>query len=237
MAANRLIILLAVIGTLTILLLQNLSPVLPLIFLGMKSKPLPLAIWIILSIATGALTSWLITSLYQLSNYLGSPKQTAPSRSNSRASRVRQNTRQEAKFNTHTAPKTSQKQDSKTQAIEDDWDDNSANDDWDFDESPVDQRRQSSQNQPQKDSRDYERPQQKTSGNQSDSTYSYSSREPKNTGVGKTESVYDADYRVIIPPYTPSPESQQTDDDDDDDDWSFFDEEEDDFDDGERLRR
>jgi hypothetical protein len=43
--------------------------------------------------------------------------------------------------------------------------------------------------------------------------------------VGKTESVYDADYRVIIPPYQESGKTQVT----DDDDWDFF--EDDDFED------
>lgn len=34
----------------------------------------------------------------------------------------------------------------------------------------------------------------------SGSVYSYGYREPENTGVGKTESIYDADFRVIVPP-------------------------------------
>ncbi|MDJ0799747.1 MAG: LapA family protein [Calothrix sp. MO_167.B12] len=237
MATNRLILLLVVIGILTILLIQNWSPALSLVMLGMKSKPLPLAIWLVLSITTGALTSWLITNLYQLSNSFGSQKKPSPPRRSYRAPRVQQDRRQEATFNTATAPKTPNKQDSKTQVIEDDWDaDNSADDDWEFDQSPAKQKTQSFQNQPRKDADDYERPPQPTNKNQnqSDSVYSYSSREPKNTGVGKTESIYDADYRVIIPPYQPSPKNQQT----DDDDWDFFDDDEDDdFDDGERLRR
>jgi len=57
------------------------------------------------------------------------------------------------------------------------------------------------------------------------SVYSYSSQAPKNTAVGKTESIYDADYRVIVPPYQESSKNQVT----DDDDWDFF--EDDDFDD------
>ncbi|MGL6282397.1 MAG: hypothetical protein ACRC2J_08340 [Microcoleaceae cyanobacterium] len=34
----------------------------------------------------------------------------------------------------------------------------------------------------------------------SGSVYSYGYREPENTGVGKTESIYDAEFRVIVPP-------------------------------------
>ena len=47
---------------------------------------------------------------------------------------------------------------------------------------------------------------------------------PKNTGVGKTESIYDADYRVIIPPYQPPSTNPR--DNDTDDDWDFLTDEE-----------
>ncbi len=33
------------------------------------------------------------------------------------------------------------------------------------------------------------------------SVYSYSSQTPRNAAVGRAEAVYDAEYRVIIPPY------------------------------------
>ncbi len=51
--------------------------------------------------------------------------------------------------------------------------------------------------------------------------YSYNNRTSQNTGVGKKESVYDANYRVITPPYRGS-QSQDLEDDeyeDDDEDW------------------
>lgn len=51
--------------------------------------------------------------------------------------------------------------------------------------------------------RDYEATQEPKTSSRSGSTYSYGYREPGNTGVGKTESVVDADYRVIVPPYQP----------------------------------
>ena len=49
------------------------------------------------------------------------------------------------------------------------------------------------------------------------SGYSYGYRNPENTSVGKTESIYDADYRVIIPPYVPPTEESP-----DEDDSGFF---------------
>ena len=46
MAVIRLILLVAVLGGLTLLLVQNWSPALPLVFLGIRTQALPLAIWI-----------------------------------------------------------------------------------------------------------------------------------------------------------------------------------------------
>lgn len=65
----RLILLLVVLGSLTLLLVQNWSPVLPLVFLGMSTQALPLAVWILLSVAAGAFTSLLITGFFKMSNY------------------------------------------------------------------------------------------------------------------------------------------------------------------------
>ena len=54
---------------------------------------------------------------------------------------------------------------------------------------------------------------------QSGSLYSYSYRDPSDSGVGKTESVYnkpsaqDAEYRVLTPPYRPPAEETAADDD------------------------
>lgn len=84
---------------------------------------------------------------------------------------------------------------------QDDWNTNQDQDDWDDGENLE-----------------------STSNSRTSSVYSYSSQEPKNTAVGKTEAIYDADYRVIIPPYKEPIKDQA-----DDDDWDFF--EDDDFED------
>jgi hypothetical protein len=49
----------------------------------------------------------------------------------------------------------------------------------------------------------FERQQQPKQATRSGSSYSYSYREPGASGVGKTESVVDADFRVLVPPYKP----------------------------------
>ena len=70
MPVIRIVLLLLVLGGLSLLLAQNWLPVLQLVFLGMRTPALPLAIWILIGVAAGALTSLLITALFKLSNYL-----------------------------------------------------------------------------------------------------------------------------------------------------------------------
>lgn len=66
----RLIFLLAIAGIMTLFTLQNLTPVLPLVFLGSPTLALPLSWWVLGAIAAGALTTLTITFLVGLSNFL-----------------------------------------------------------------------------------------------------------------------------------------------------------------------
>ncbi|MEH2078917.1 MAG: LapA family protein [Nostoc sp.] len=230
MAVIRLILLVAVLGGLTLLLVQNFSPALSLVFLGVRTQPLPLAIWILFSTATGAFTSILIATLFNLSNYFVAGQRQTPNRATTPSSRA---TTQREEFTSRPAssPPPASKNEESSNEVFDDWETNSSrDDDWNFDEqssAPT----PSPQAQQPRDSTTYERQSEAKSSSRSGSVYSYSYREPKNTAAGKTESIYDADYRVIIPPYQP-PTSNQA----DDDDWEFF--EDDDFeDDGKRPRR
>ncbi|UKO99233.1 LapA family protein [Nostoc sp. UHCC 0870] len=223
MAVIRLTLLIAIMGGLALLLVQNWSPVLSLVFLGMRSQPLPLAMWILFSTAAGAGTSLLITSLSKLSNYF-EPRQ-IPSSSNTTSRRTQAKNREEFTSAPYTPPPPkSQAESTRKETFDDefdDWENNSADDDWNFDQQSPPAPKSSSQNEPVRDSTNYERPQQSKTGSRSGSTYSYSYREPKNTAAGKSESVYDADYRVIIPPYQ-APTNDV--DNEEDDDWSFFEE-------------
>ncbi len=219
MPVIRIVLLLLVLGGLSLLLAQNWLPVLQLVFLGMRSQALPLAIWILIGVAAGALTSLLITALFRLSNYVaaqhllrrrgrdvettqrssGTQRPDAPSSANPRPP-------------LHTNPNPSDASD---------WDQDSTQDDedWGFEDDPVPTRNPTSQDNI-RDYTTYERQQQPKSGSQSGSVYSYSYREPKNSGVGKTESVYDADYRVITPPYQGTHTAKN------EEDWGFEDDEE-----------
>ncbi|MBH8562505.1 LapA family protein [Nostoc sp. CENA67] len=232
MAVIRLILLMAVLGGLTLLLVQNWSPVLSLVFLGMRTQPLPLAMWILFSTTAGALTSVLISTLFKLSSYFVKQRQT-PFRSTAASPRTKATRREEPTPRPNSPPPPASKTEYANNEEFDDWETNRNNDDWDFDENPTDAPNSGTKTQPFRDSQTYERQQEPKSSSQSGSVYSYSYREPKNTAVGKAESVYDADYRVIIPPYQPPPTNQA--DNTDDDDWSFFDD--DDFEDEDKRSR
>ena len=203
MPVIRLLLLLAVLGGLSLLLVQNWSPVLPLVFLGMTTQSLPLAIWILLSVVAGAFTSLLITGLSSLSNYFvrATPQRRTP------VDAQRNEAPRNTKRPSQPAP------DSTSGEPDDDWE-NDANDDWDFEEAdkmPNSTSQRSAAQNTVKESASTEPKTESQSG-----SYSYSYR-ASTSGVGKTESVYDADYRVITPPHQPINTDQE------DDDWGFDD--------------
>lgn len=66
----RLVLLLAIAGGLTVFTLQNLTPLLPLVFLGIRFPALPLSWWVLGAIAAGGLTTLAIQVLFGLSNFV-----------------------------------------------------------------------------------------------------------------------------------------------------------------------
>ncbi|MEH2395230.1 MAG: LapA family protein [Nostoc sp.] len=230
MAVIRLILLVAVLGVLTLLLVQNWSPPLSLVFLGVRTQPLPLAIWILFSTATGAFTSILIATLFKLSNYFVGGQRQTPDRRSATSPRVKATQREEPTSRPVSPPPPASKKEQPTNDVFDDWETNGTrDDDWNFDEKSEEAPTPNPQAQQPRDSKTSERQSEAKSTSQSGSAYSYSYREPKNTAAGKTESIYDADYRVIIPPYQPPTTNQA------DDDWEFFDD--DDFEDDDKRSR
>ena len=232
MAVIRLILLVAVLGVLTPLLVQNWSPPLSLVFLGVRTQPLPLAIWILFSTATGAFTSILIATLFKLSNYFVAGQRQTPDRRSATSPRAKATQREEPTSRPVSPPPPASKKEQPTSDVFDDWETNGTrDDDWNFDEKSEEAPTPNPQAQQPRDSKTSERQSEAKSTSQSGSVYSYSYREPKNTAAGKTESIYDADYRVIIPPYQPPTTNQA------DDDWEFFDDDDDFEDDDKRSRR
>ncbi|MBW4578989.1 MAG: LapA family protein [Tildeniella nuda ZEHNDER 1965/U140] len=235
----RLVLLLGLAGGLFLLVQFNWSP-LQLTFLGFQTPALPLALWILGAIAAGIITNLLITSLFGLSNYFAvraarsqfrqasrrsgfqattpSPE---PTRSSTRPSNAR-TIDDDADWNNwegyeEPAARSSGVRSSVNSDPIDDWE-AEPSDDWETDnpiDTPVDSRSAGSRVRT-----NYEAEQEPRTTSRNGSVYSYSYREPQDSGVGKAESivgkpVVDADYRVIVPPFRsldeePTDEAQTT---------------------------
>lgn len=228
----RIVLLLLLLGGLTLFALQNWSPVLPMVFLGIKTASLPLAMWILFAIAAGLVSSWLMATLFQLSNYLSVQQL----RSRIRELEAGKSARPSGQSRINTEPTPS--------AVNEDdlFDDEFFEDDEDREE-PIYKTPNYQDYTPSSSS--YDLPQEPKTQSQSGSVYSYSFRDRGDTGVGKTESiynktesVYDADYRVISPPLRKLEDDAEDDwtrkSNADDDDWGFDDDDE--FDDKNRQR-
>ncbi|MBD2201436.1 LapA family protein [Calothrix sp. FACHB-1219] len=218
MSVIRLILLVVILGGLTLLLTQNWSPEIPLVFLGMRTQPLPLAMWMLLATTAGGLTTLFIMSLIKVSTYF------VPEQRQTRYKSATRPRNQTAYKQPTPEPAPTNQTEKRASDTFDDWNTNNQDDDWNFDDNPQEKSASRQQTSEFSEPQTYERQQEPKSSSQSGSVYSYNYREPKNTAVGKTESVYDADYRVIVPPYQPPTTNQAN---DDEDDWSFFDDDED----------
>lgn len=224
---TRLVIVFLIVVGLTLIALQNLSPVLSLKFLGMGTVALPLAAWIVAAIAAGFLTSLIISGLFQLSNYL-TEKELRAARNSLRDAQLRIRQLEAERSNTSwqrrepvaSSPSSSY---SAEEPVSDDYFEDEE------DEEPIDET--PSYQDTVRERTTYERYQEPKTSYQSGSVYSYSYRDPSNSGVGRTESVYDADYRVITPPQQ-EPKKTESDwgqkNNSDDEDWGFDDDEVDD---------
>lgn len=301
MPVIRLALLLAILGGLTLFALQNSSPAVPLVILGVQTQAFPLAVWMVGAIAAGALTTLVIAALFGLSNTFASTRTRRPA-AQREASRYTtsadtswdkgwtepQDSSYSSTATAATASASAATSYAKSESpkpkssfdFSNDWENVGAPveewEDWQDYEEPVDTPRaqanpqgsssysSSSYNsqtriqEPEEEREewedweeeevppqapvqpprtDYEVRRDPKTSYQSGSVYSYSYREPSDSGVGKTESVYDADYRVIIPPARSLDEldgEPAANQDSDEEDWDF----DDDFEDeGDRPRR
>lgn len=226
----RLILLLGIAGGLILFSLSNWFPSLSLVFLGVATPALPLAIWVLGAIAAGIVTSLLISALFGVSNY-AAVRQVR--------SQYRRSARRSAGQSEYSSPEpepASSYSSSYTRSTATDTSDDSAWRDWEGYEEPID-RPQTTAAKPDQDDdwgaessddwddwdddtvgsrpgnpkegtasqrSSYEAPQEPKTANRSGSVYSYGYREPGESGVGRREMVVDADYRVIVPPYKSS---------------------------------
>lgn len=232
MPVIRLVLVLGIVGGLATLAWSNSSVTMSLMFLGMATPLLPLSVWLLGAIAAGAVTTLTINLLFGLSNYWavrqlrssvsrGRSSPSSPSRvgfgrssrapaSQSRNDEAWQNwegyeqpqraappvasTRFEEK-----RPEAAKRADERANETGDDWD-FIADDDWDVGG-------RSSSGPPSSrpiDSVPQGRPSAGSSGDRPPKDVR-SAQDQKSVTTDQSKLVVDADYRVIIPPYTPSP--------------------------------
>jgi hypothetical protein len=236
MPVIRIVLLLSLVGGLTLFAFSNLLPVLPLVFLGVTTPAQPLATWIGGAFAAGAATSFFLQLLNSLVGG-SSPRRVAqrtevPPRSRPFARETPEPEADQSRY----SPPPPETPTSRSEAS--DWEEG-IDEDWDFDEESAastsvnqETNRNYSRSTPQGDRTNYEAKQEPKSSSQTGSVYSYSYRDENDSGVGKADAVYDANYRVITPPYQKPVEPE-----DDEEDWGFEDDEEFDDDDRDTRRR
>jgi len=209
---NQKTVLLAVLGVSLLLVAQNLTP-LPLVFLGGKLPSLPLGIWLFIAFTLGLISSRLITIILQSSNSIRDrDEESRDPIEKPEPDSTRRDTFTSTRFSERSPGQSSPPQSffSKSQPPAD------SEDDWEKAPNPPQEWEQ-------------ERPNRVTWGNgeqEDQNTYRSSPQPPeraKDKPKDKDQSqdkVYDADYRVIIPPYgtsspppptppTPSPSAEK----------------------------
>lgn len=218
MPALNIVLLLVIVGGLTLFAWQNWSPSLFLVFLGMPTPTLPLAVWILLALAAGVMTGLSIAALFRWYSYLEASNMRRRPRydresaypagsshsQESQASETNSIGRSQTSYKGTSARESfapiddsskkaavpSQGDRSKKAAVptNDDWEqENKISDDWE-DVGTVSTPREKG------DNAKAEQPK------GTDSFYSIGSQDKSNSGVGKAEDVYEANYRVISPP-------------------------------------
>lgn len=204
-----LIVLIVVIGGLALFAWQNWSPSLQLTFLGLKSRPLPISIWILGALIAGVVTYLFIYGLFELSNYLfkqnlQSPRATSQTlqhqaqsgESRDRYSQSEEISNSQSSFNLNKDSELREEDENI-----DDWKQETPRISNSWDSSRKEQDIEDTQKSVSQDSteKNYEVEQEPKTESCSSSVYSYGYRSPSGSGIAQTESVYDADYRVITP--------------------------------------
>lgn len=200
----RLLYLVILIALLAGLALQNLSPSITLVFLGLRSQPMPLGYWLLAAVGVGVAAGIVLLVLLGLWRYV------------MQRSRLPETPRFQVKppFSSGTrrpepappAPEPINPDDTWTTSSSQGWGDWGEETDIDDVEQPVEPSRDQV----------FEVEQQPKSGYRTGSSYSYSYRDQSRSGVGQRESVIDADYREVTPAYRQP---------DEEDDFGFEDDE------------
>jgi uncharacterized integral membrane protein len=234
MAIARMFLPLLILAGLALFALQNWSPVLPLVILGLRTQAFPLAIWMMGAIAAGAATTVAVSTLFSLTRF------TAVRRSNKNrppaSAYAPQTERTESrpwaaawtKRNETPRPANEPKT-----RIQDDWENRQSREEWDDWDEDAPRSAQPGRDKADEDwdnwegyseprdrvpvRTDFEAKQAPVAQKQSGSIYSVSYEKPEEP---RTDGVYDADYRVITPPGAEAKAPEL-----DEEDWGFDDEE------------
>jgi len=244
----QILLLISILGGGMLLLAQNWSPVLPLVILGSQVAVLPLALWILLFVVAGILTSAILQFLNYLSGRFTRESVRTPPPSPSPRSRYSEtpSTRPPKAHRSSKQGRMEEEPVIRTYRGEwefgQEWDFEDAStvdstkpevqewakkgepedEDWNIDKPPVQPtqpRFKRSLERPETIKRelvDFEVRQEPKDVSQSGSVYSQRYREATSDqeGVDKNEQVYDANYRVIMPPVRqPPPETTEEEED------------------------
>ncbi|MEB3341188.1 hypothetical protein [Okeania sp.] len=183
-----------IIGGLALFTWQNWSPSLSLTFLGLTSIPLPVSILVLGGFVAGIATYSLIYSIFELSNYLLTLN-LEPARPQSRNIQDREKRRESTKTYIQSDEISDSQSFINLNKDKETGEEDENFDDWEEGPPKV---KKSWDNSTKEE--DIEESEEAKTESKSGSVYSYGYREPSGSGVGQTESVYDADFRVITPP-------------------------------------
>ncbi|NEP58479.1 MAG: hypothetical protein F6K31_15925 [Symploca sp. SIO2G7] len=246
MPVNRIWLLVVILSLLILFASSNWpSEPITLVFLNREIATLPLIVWIGNAIAAGAITSFCLQLLNQMpggySNQNLREFREMPPRNRSARREAPPTDTSEYEYDTPYTPPAPEVTTSQ-RSVSSDWDTKVKRDweldqeqatsnferDWELEEEPATSK--SSQPDFERDFTEakkvsvrtnYEVPQEPKTSSKVGSVYSYSYREKeqKESGVGRNDEVYDANYRLIRPPYKQPIETKE-----DEEDWGFEDE-------------
>ena len=205
------LLLLATLGV-VIFIGQNRQLVPLILFNNQIALELPVAIWLLLAVIAGMLTSIALQLLNEIPRRASTYSPPYPSEKFPPPPPPR------TPFTPRATAPLEQPEPSETQ------------EEWDIEEPPVETTQLQDQLAKEKKPRgygDYEAPQKPQKSNQSGSVYSHSYHDPqaqaqeRGEEIGKADRVYDANYRLIKPPDRPKdlPEETETKNKDEDEDW------------------
>lgn len=200
MSITQLISLLILVGGLAIFTIQNLSPSLSLMFLGNQLPTLPLSVWILIAIASGILTYLIIHNLFKIDHHQVKPFSPSQSSSETVAKPPLDPVNQsswgytpepveptpEPVYTAYGSVSPAEPEPRGSRSVDDD--------DWETEVKPFNPAWDGERGDT------WEKSDQTPNESDSSYAYSYEDRDSSSTGVGKVETVYDADYRIITPP-------------------------------------